>query len=154
MNDTSLRIMQLSGQGYCCAQIMLRLCLDLTGEENPALVRAAEGLCLGLGDCSGVCGILSGGICAIAMYLGKGADMDDTDERLPAVVDAYREWFVSAVIKDHGGVTCRDIVGSRENAPAPGTCGPLLEAAYAKVIACLTDAGVDPTSPRDADDSF
>ena len=38
------RVMELSQYGYFCSQIMAILMLEMTGEENPGLVRAMGGL--------------------------------------------------------------------------------------------------------------
>jgi len=40
IDQTSLRMMQLAGQGYCCSQILILLALEGMGRENPDLVRA------------------------------------------------------------------------------------------------------------------
>ncbi|WP_031485084.1 DVU_1555 family C-GCAxxG-C-C protein [Maridesulfovibrio frigidus] len=154
MNDTDLRILQLNGSGYCCAQIMILLCLDNLQRENPDLVRSMQGLCLGTGDCSGACGIMTSGICAIALYGGKGLENEEEDDRIPLVVENFREWFISSSLGQFGGTKCRDILGEDCAAPKPDRCGKLLVDAYAKLIQVLVDAGFDPYTGREINDEF
>ncbi|MBI9112919.1 DVU_1555 family C-GCAxxG-C-C protein [Maridesulfovibrio ferrireducens] len=154
MNDTDLRILQLNGSGYCCAQIITLLCLENLQRENPDLVRSMQGLCLGTGDCSGTCGILTGGICALALYGGKGLDNEEKDDRLPLVIENFREWFKSTSIKQYGGISCGDIIGDECGAPKPDRCGKLLVDAYAQLIQILVDEGFDPYSGRETNDGY
>ena len=51
------RIMELSGYGYFCSQILAILMLEVTGEENPGLVKAMGGLNGGVGYSQGCCGL-------------------------------------------------------------------------------------------------
>ena len=44
MNEYDLDILRLGGQGYCCAQIVVLLALEMQGVENFGLVRAMAGL--------------------------------------------------------------------------------------------------------------
>ncbi len=154
MNDTDLRILQLHGSGYCCAQIMIILCLENMQRENPDLVRAAQGLCLGLGDCSGACGILSGGICAISLYAGKGTDHEQPDEQLPVLVESYRDWFQEKATAQYGGFSCEAILGEKSLTPKPERCGQLLNESYAHLINLLLEAGFDPAEGRDEGDEY
>ena len=55
MDDTSLRLAQLSAQGLCCSQILMQLALEDMGADNPPLIRAMAGLCEGSGG-GGLCG--------------------------------------------------------------------------------------------------
>lgn len=154
MNDTDLRILQLNGAGYCCAQIMILLCLDNLQRENPDLVRSMQGLCLGMGNCSGACGILSSGICALALYAGKGVDSEVEDERLPLITENFREWFRDTSIQQFGGIKCSDIIGDECGTPKPDRCGKLLVDAYTQLIQILVDGGFDPYSGREIKDDF
>ena len=66
------RMLELSGQGFYCAQILLILALEAEGKENPDLVRAMSGLNGGLGFSGNVCGALTGGCCLLGYFCGKG----------------------------------------------------------------------------------
>ncbi|WP_320171269.1 DVU_1555 family C-GCAxxG-C-C protein [Maridesulfovibrio sp.] len=154
MNDTDLRILQLHGSGYCCAQIIILLCLENMQRESPDLVRAAQGLCLGMGDCSGTCGILSGGICALGLYAGKGTDYEQADEQLPLLIENFREWFHEKTAAEYGGFTCEKILDGECGTPNPDTCGKLLGESYAQLINILLDAGFNPDEGRDETDGY
>ena len=154
MNDNDLRIMQLHGAGYCCAQIILILCLDHMDRENPDLVRAAQGLCLGFGDCSGPCGIMSGGICALGIYAGKGTDTEQADDKLPLLIESFRDWFQSRTETEFGGNSCEQILGEKSTMPNPQRCGGLLTEAYEQIVSILLENGFDPSEGRDCADEY
>jgi len=66
MDDTSLRVMQLNGQGVSCGQIILQLPPDDTGLESVAMAMA--GLCEG---------IAVGDLCRLAADSWGGIRCDD-----------------------------------------------------------------------------
>ena len=146
--------MQLNGAGYCCAQIIIILCLDNLQQENHGLVRAAQGLCMGMGDCAGTCGILSGGLCALGLYAGKGTDTEAAEDNYPLLVDTFREWFKERTTAEFGGIKCKDILDGECGAPRADRCGVLLGEAYAQLINILLDNGYDPAEGRDDGDEY
>ena len=66
------RMLELSGQGFYCAQILMILALESEGKEDPDLIRAMSGLNGGLGFSGRVCGALTGGCCFLGCFCGKG----------------------------------------------------------------------------------
>ncbi|RPH90627.1 MAG: C_GCAxxG_C_C family protein, partial [Desulfobacteraceae bacterium] len=92
LNDVSLRILQLSGQGYGCSQVLMQLALEARGEDNPGLVRAMAGLEYGCGGGRATCGALTAACCVLALYAGRGGDASGTD-RLPLMLQALSDWF-------------------------------------------------------------
>jgi len=152
MDDLTIRIMQLSGRGYCCSQILALLALDAQGRQNPDLVRALSGLCLGVGNSGGNCGVLSGAACLLALYAGKGADEEKADEKLPLLYAELTDWFARTVGETYGGINCSDILGEEERQPQPGRCGPILLSTYRQVLEILTENGFDPASGRSEED--
>ena len=154
MNDPEVQMMQLHGSGYCCAQILVILCLENMQRENPDLVRSTQGLCMGTGDFSGTCGILTGGICALSLYGGKGLNFEESDTRLPLAVENFREWFSSETTGQYGGTNCENILDGECAGPRPDRCGKLLVESYSKIISILTDAGFDPTEGRETGNEF
>ena len=64
--DEMLKMLELSGQGFHCSQILLFLGLEAQGKSNPDLIRAMSGLAGGVGFCGDTCGALTGGACLIA----------------------------------------------------------------------------------------
>jgi hypothetical protein len=134
MND--IQILKLKAQGYCCSQIMVCMVLDLMDKENRNLVDFAGGLCMGGGMEEGPCGILTAGMCILALYAKKDKD------RLALMQESFLSFFRTAAPK---GIGCRQITGDRFPELNPATCGPLLAAAYSQMISILAENGFDPT---------
>ncbi|MGE4552925.1 MAG: DVU_1555 family C-GCAxxG-C-C protein [Desulfovibrionaceae bacterium] len=152
-DDLDLRLLQLTGAGYCCTQIMLLLALEELDRTNPDLVRAAAGLCQGMGDCGGPCGILTGGALALGLHAGKGQDAETADDRLPLLLSEFTEWFTDTAAGKYGGVRCVDILGGECGAPHPDRCGSLLALAREQVRRILVDNGLDPAEGRELPDA-
>jgi hypothetical protein len=147
-DDTGLLLMELAGKGYCCSQIMVLLALDDMGRENPDLTRAAAGLCNGLGDCSGPCGVYTGASLVLGLYAGKGMDMEESDDKLPLMLEELREWFVAATER-YGGITCGAILDRECGQPDKERCSGLLADTFAQLRAILADNGFDLSEGRD-----
>ncbi|WDP91724.1 MAG: C-GCAxxG-C-C family protein [Desulfobacter sp.] len=138
MND--IEILKLKSKGYCCSQIMVQRILDLGERGNRELVHFARGLCMGSGLGSGTCGILTAGICILAMYAP-----DDPDLRA-SMQAVYMDSFTGAA---PGGSQCRQIAGTHYPDMNPDTCPALLTRALTTLMAILTEYGID---PADLDD--
>ena len=147
-DETGLRMMALAGTGYCCSQIMVVLALEGMGRENPDLVRAAAGLCHGVGGCEGPCGILVGGSAVLGLHAGKGTDDEEPDERLPLLLAEFADWFRERATAQYGGISCGAILGDECGKPDPSRCGPLLSEAYGQILDLLTAQDIDPTQGR------
>lgn len=144
MDDQTIRMMQLSKQGYACSQIMMQLALDLRGGENPALIRSMAGLAYGCGSGGGSCGVLTGGACVIGLYAAKGADGESESDRFMPMLQQLSDWFSETVGRRHGGVTCDAIVGETGAVASQGTCGQIVLDTFAKVIEILMENEFDP----------
>ena len=158
LDDTGIRVMQHRAAGLCCAQIMVRLALEDTGREDPALVRAAQGLCFGLGDFRGPCGALGGAALALGYYAGKAGPDEEANPRLACMLEDLGAWFRTTMAERHGGATCGEILGvdlehldcaGELPKPEPSRCGAAIVDTYARLQAILLEYGVDPTLPRD-----
>lgn len=150
MDDLTIRVMQWSARGYCCSQIMALLALEAQGRQNPDLVRAQAGLCLGGGNSGGTCGVLTGAACVLGLYAGKGTDGETAHERLPLMFEQLTQWFSRTVGETYGGTTCRQILGDGESQPHPARCGPILLDTYRQVQTILLENGFDPAlSPHE-----
>jgi hypothetical protein len=147
-DESGLAIMELAGKGYCCSQIMVLLALEEMDRENPDLARAAAGLCNGLGDCSGPCGVFTGASLVLGLHAGKGLDMEEADDRLPLMLEGLRDWFVAAT-EQYGGTSCGAILGRECGQPDKERCGGLLAGAFAQVRVILADNGFDPSEGRE-----
>lgn len=110
MNEDSLRMMELSLQGFQCSQILLLLALEAQKKENPDLIRAMGGLPAGLG-CGKTCGALTGGCCLLSFYAGKGTPESNPDDRLPEMLRRFVDWFEAEYTPRYGGIDCADILG-------------------------------------------
>lgn len=146
-DEMGLRMMELAGKGFCCSQIMVLLALEEMGREGPDTVRAAAGLCDGLGDCSGPCGVFTGASLVFGLYAGKGEDVEEKDERLPLMLEQLRDWFV-ATTREYGGMTCGDILDGQCGQPDAQRCSGLLSTTFTQVREILVDNGFDPAEGR------
>ena len=147
MNDIGFRIIQLAGKGYCCSQILMLLALEAQGRENPELVRAMAGLCMGAGNSGGVCGVFTGGACVLALFGAKGADPEKEADKLPLMLAELSEWFEQSACQSYGGVSCTDIIGEGSRRPDPDRCGRLLVDTWDRILEILVENGFDPANP-------
>ena len=60
MNAVMLELVPWVREGYCCSQLLMLMILRAQGVENPGLVRAMGGLCHGMGQSGGACGLRRG----------------------------------------------------------------------------------------------
>lgn len=150
MDDLSLTLLQLHAKGYNCSQILLLLGLDMTGRDNPDLVRAVGGLGTGMGG-GQTCGVLSGAVCLVSYYAGKGADGEHPHDRLPLMISELVDWFRNHACGGYGGIRCSDILGEDAGTPDTERCGGLIAQAWNKSLELLQDSGIDPTQPPGED---
>jgi len=146
MEATTIRVMQLRSQGWCCAQIVILLLLEDLGREGPDLVRAARSLCFGLGDLAGPCGALTGGALALGLAAGGPAGDPKVDDRLRPLLAELGAWFRRTMEARHGGTSCRAIVGPGAEAPNPPHCGPAIMETYETILRLLSDHDIDPAA--------
>ena len=147
MNPTLLEILPLAHKGYCCSQILVLLALSAQGRENPELVRAAMGLCHGMGGSGGTCGILTGSCLALGLYIGKGRDEETPFEQGDALVSDFVDWFTERVKDDYGDITCAAILN--DGKPDPTRCGGLMADAWNRILELLVSYGIDPAEGRE-----
>jgi hypothetical protein len=143
MNEYDLDILRLGSQGYCCAQIIMLLALEMQGVENPALIRSMAGLCDGCGNQRATCGILTGGSCLLAYYAGKGLPEQENHDALPLMLEELSDWFEKYVGGQYGGITCAAIVP--DGKPNPVVCGGLVAACFEQILRILMEHGFDPS---------
>ena len=151
MDDTSLRLAQLSAQGLCCSQILMQLTLEDMGADNPPLVRAMAGLCEGSGG-GGLCGVATGGVCVLALYAARGSADEEPLDCYPLLVSQFMDWF-RAGAADWGGILCDEIV-SAQGGQRPEVCGSILLRARETILVLLAEQGIDPSLPREETHGF
>ena len=147
MNPAMLDIMPLAAKNYCCSQILMLMALRAQGIENWELVRAASGVCHGMGASGLTCGILTGGCLVIGLYVGRGREEELPNDRADLLVTEFVDWFRDRVIPDYGDITCQAVLG--DGKPEVTRCGGLLAEAWDQILTILTEAGIDPSQPRE-----
>jgi C_GCAxxG_C_C family probable redox protein len=141
VDDTAFRMFKLKNAGYCCTQVLIKMALDDEEKENEDLLRAANGLCMGVGSTQKTCGVLTGGIAILGLYAGKGNDKEYPKMEYSDMVDEYTEWF----LEEFGSTECSDIIGVctvKDFATNQGyvlKCGDLMIKSYEKIQEILSD---------------
>ena len=157
MNPLLLDMLPWVRQGYCCSQLLLLLALRQRGEENASLLRAAQGLCHGLGQWGGPCGLLTGGATVLGLLAGRGAEGEAAHPYFDPCVNDYAAWFAERTAA-YGGQDCPHVVvglggdsatnmartegqsvPAASEKPNPLLCGELLAQCWDKIVE-LSDA--------------
>lgn len=113
MDDIMERVLELSREGFFCAQILLMLALESEEKEDPDLVRAMGGLNGGIGNTGDVCGALTGGACFLSYFLGKGEPDEMEHPEWDGILGEYVEWF-RQYTAEYGGISCKCILQGDE----------------------------------------
>jgi len=136
VSDDFLKMLELSRQGFQCAQILLILALEYEGKECADLVRAAGGLNIGLSDMAGPCGALTGGCCLISFFAGKGEPDELEDPELKGMLSEFLGWFREEYGSTYGGYACKEILeGDIGNMIT--RCPGIVQASYSKAMEIL-----------------
>ena len=141
MDDRAFKMFKLVNSGYCCTQIMVKMALDDEEKENEDLIRAVNGLCMGVGSTQKICGVLTGGIAILGLYAGKGNDFEYSNQEYSSMVDEYTEWFEA----EFGSTECIDIIGVcsvmdyTTNQEYRLKCGDTLAKSYEKIQEILIE---------------
>ncbi|MDR3203219.1 MAG: C-GCAxxG-C-C family protein [Deltaproteobacteria bacterium] len=155
MDDyTRSNVLELAGQGYTCAQIVVLMGLRIMGRDNPDLVRALSALAMGASSGS-LCGALTGGLCLVGLYTGKGIidERPVLGYRIP--LGALIKWFTQDKLKDRTEPTCRAIFEADgqeldlEKALPTAACGDLVGDTFLKALELIQTHGLDPTQGRE-----
>lgn len=152
MDDTMLRVMRLASQGLYCSQIMMALALETQGRENPEMLRALAGLAFGCGLGQGVCGVLSGGACVLALYAAKGGPGEEESPAFLPMLQELNEWFAARAQGENGGITCEAVLGADAPRQPQQKCGEMVAEAFAKVMELLAAHGFDLADPGHVDE--
>lgn len=131
-------MLELSGQGYYCAQILMILAMEIEGKENPDLVRAMSGLNGGLGFSGQVCGALTGGCCLLGYFTGKGEAEEMEDPDSAQMIQSLVAWFEENIGNVYGGCRCDDILeGNPVNKMQ--RCPEVVEGVFTKCLELLQE---------------
>ncbi len=142
MNVEMVRMIQLAQQGFYCSQILLSLGLEAQGKTNADLIRTMGGLAGGLGFSGDICGVLTGAVCLLGLYAGKGTPEEEEDQRLNLMVDQLVEWFSHGYGQTYGGTSCTAILGD-DPQNRTTRCPTLVLETYEKVKVLLMENGFD-----------
>ncbi|MDR1546258.1 MAG: C-GCAxxG-C-C family protein [Deltaproteobacteria bacterium] len=153
LDDAKMEVLELAGQGYTCAQIVVLMGLRVMGRENPDLIRAMSGLAMGAA-CGSLCGALTGGLCLVGLHTGQGRPFERPvpGGRIP--LGALVKWFVAEELGGRVEPTCRAIFESAgqsydfESANPAAACGDLVSHVWAKALALVAEHGLDPSAGR------
>lgn len=130
------KVAELLSQKYHCSQIMMQAGMEALELEEPNLVKAMTGLAGGLGGCGKNCGALTGGVCMLSLFAGRGEPEEEADPELEEMVSEFLAWFEERF----GSADCGDIIRS-DKANIPGTCPQLILASCQKALEILRDHG-------------
>lgn len=130
------KIEKLLVQKFHCSQIMMQQALEALKLDEPNLVKSMTGLAGGLGGCGKNCGALTGGVCMLSLFAGRGTVDEEPAPDLEVMIAEFLAWFEEA----YGSVDCGDIIqGDKSNIPA--VCPPLICAACRRALEILRDYG-------------
>jgi len=130
--DFDKMVFEMRRQGFKCAQIMVKVALEIDGKENPDLIRAMSGLNSGMAETGGACGVLTGGAAALGYFTGRGEPDELPHEYAIEIVAAYVNWFRET----YGTDTCYGLIdGDFSNCPT--VCPEVIHAGYEKLIDLL-----------------
>ncbi len=123
-------VIELSQKGYCCSQIVVALALRRQNKTNWDLIRGMDGLKGGLG-CSGeICGTLTGSVCLMGLYAGRGPVDETPDVRLDIMVQELVIWFCEEIGNNYGGIKCQEIVQHRVERNVLARCQSIMLETY------------------------
>jgi len=139
------RITELHMQGFHCSQILLIVGLEQQGKSNPDLVKAMTGLAGGLGFSGKNCGTLTGAVCLLSLYAGRGELAERESHHLSAMIQELVVWFEETFGKEYGGIDCQHIMN---NDPwnRLTRCPDVVMKTYCKAKELLEDKGFIPTA--------
>jgi len=141
MNDKILQLVKLKAKGFCCSQMMLILALEKQGKTNPDLVKSVGGLCFGIYGSGGACGALTGGVCLISLFAGKGSEEETANDQYITMIMELSDWFHNMANEEFGGIQCDEIL---KKFPDRSMCGQIVADTYEKCMDILIKYGFDP----------
>jgi C_GCAxxG_C_C family probable redox protein len=136
------QLMTLRKQGFYCSQILVLQGLEMTGKDNPDLIRAMHGLAGGLGFSGELCGALTGGASLLGLYAGKGTAEQPEDPQLDFMVMDLVKWFKAEYSEQFGGIRCAEILAG-DNQNQAKRCPILITGVLQKVKDLLVENGFD-----------
>jgi C_GCAxxG_C_C family probable redox protein len=84
--------------------------LEQQGKSNPDVVRTMTGLAGGLGFTGKVCGALTGAVCLLGLYAGRGELEERENHILNTMIEELVVWFEERFGQEYGGIDCHQIL--------------------------------------------
>ncbi|MCE5286130.1 MAG: C-GCAxxG-C-C family protein [Pelosinus sp.] len=138
MSKEIARIAELHMQGFHCSQILVILGLERQGKKNPDLVRAMAGLAGGLGFSGGICGVLTGAVCLLGLFAGRGEVEEQENRILNNMIQELIRWFEEKFAGKYGGTLCQNIIKD-DPWNRMLSCPELVTETYGKVMELLAE---------------
>jgi C_GCAxxG_C_C family probable redox protein len=124
--------------------------LHRQGKTNWDLIRSVEGLKGGLGYSGKLCGALSGGVCLLSLYAGRGPEEEEPNPELDPMILEIVEWFEETIGTQYGGIQCDQITSAcLDNEELSLTCIPIVIKTYDKAEEILKSRGIDMSKGRE-----
>jgi hypothetical protein len=130
------RMLELSHQGFACAQVMMQLVLDAEDKQDADLVRTVGALNNGLRGNALVCGAFLGGACVISYYAGQGEPDEMPNSAYDEMVQELYAWFAEQIAAPRGGMTCPQMLGN-DDANKLIVCPDAVERTFNRAIELL-----------------
>ncbi|MBQ9407037.1 MAG: C_GCAxxG_C_C family protein [Desulfovibrio sp.] len=144
MHPLMLELLPWVRQGYCCSQLLVLLMLQAMNRDSPDAVLAARGLCHGIGQSDGPCGLLTGGACALTLACGEDAH----PSLFTPLLHDYATWFATRT-NPYGGWRCGQVVqglgAGHDTQPEPTACGALLAECWERMLELIQEYNLDLT---------
>jgi C_GCAxxG_C_C family probable redox protein len=133
-DEIVLQMIELAEKKYNCSQILMILALRQAGRENPGLVGAMSGLGDGCGFFQETCGVMTGAVCLLGWYAGKGTDDQEESEKLLPMLEDIGDWFRQEIGEKYNGTRCSDIAGDLVGTPeCKQICGGIILQTYTRI---------------------
>jgi C_GCAxxG_C_C family probable redox protein len=142
-DEIARKVIELSREGYYCGQILVAIGLDRQEKTNWDLIRAVEGLKGGLGFSGKICGTLTGAVCLLGLYAGRGQVQENPDPRLDFMVQELVDWFQEEIGKEYSGIDCEQIIEKYLDQDFSLICYPIITMTYLRVANILQTHGFD-----------
>lgn len=140
LDSEQLRMVELVTNGFHCSEVLLFMGLEAQGKTNPDMIRAVSGLAGGMGFSGEACGALTGGVCLLGLYAGRGSSEETPDPALNIMIQELVEWFSKKFGETYGGILCRDITGD-DPKNQPSRCPRIVSGVHKKVKSLLSERG-------------
>jgi C_GCAxxG_C_C family probable redox protein len=102
----------------------------------------ATSLAGGMGFSGETCGALTGGVCLLGLYAGRGVPEESPNPALNIMINELVEWFSKKFGETYGGILCRDITEDDPGNHA-SRCPRIVAGVHKKVKSLLDERGYE-----------